>query len=192
MRVLAISGSLRGGSYNTSLLNALATAMPDGHDWQVLDPKLVKHLPPYDQDDEQQHIATNLPLRAIMAELHAADVVVISTPEYNGSIPGQLKNMLDWASRPFDGNPLRSKPVAVLSASDGQFGGVWANNELRKVVGTLGGRVIERQVALPLAHMQFDDAGALRNAGTQGQVDALARDIAASIPYVLEVRPVSG
>jgi chromate reductase len=176
MRILAISGSLRGGSYNTSLLDEVAAAIPGTHDWHLLDPSVVTQIPAFSEDDEARH-ADNPALVTMRAELAAADVVVFATPEYNGSIPGHLKNILDWASRPFDTNPLRNKPVAVLSASDGQFGAVWANNDLRKVLGTLGARVIERQVAIPMAHMQFGVTGTLGNEGLRLQIKELASDI---------------
>jgi chromate reductase, NAD(P)H dehydrogenase (quinone) len=180
MNILAISGSLRGGSFNTSLLQALAAHVTGEHEWTLLEPSLIKGLPHFDEDDEPEHEGHEglARMRQLVAD---ADVVVISTPEYNGSVPGSLKNLLDWASRPFDRNPFRNKRVSVLSASDGQFGAVWANNDLRKVLGTLGARVMERQVAIPMAHMQFDAEGQLRSEGMRSQLEQLAGDIVTSI-----------
>jgi chromate reductase len=96
------------------------------------------------------------------------------TPEYNGSIPGALKNAIDWASRPTPGtSPLANKPVAVIGASTGMFGGVWAQAELRKVLGLAGARVLEHEVAVPEVHEAFHDDGRLNRAGTRRKLDAL-------------------
>jgi chromate reductase len=87
--------------------------------------------------------------------------VLIATPEYNGSIPGVLKNALDWVSTPFPDNVLRGKPVAVIGASTGGYGGMWAQAELRKVLGLTGARVVSGDLSLARAHEHFDDAGTL-------------------------------
>src|SRR5206468_4915051 len=97
-------------------------------------------------------------LRRAVAE---ADAVLFATPEYNSSIPGVLKNAVDWASRPLATNPLRNKPVAVIGASTGMFGAVWAQAELRKVLGATGARVTDVELAVGHAHEQFDPAGRL-------------------------------
>src|SRR5215210_2217661 len=118
MRILAISGSLRQESHNTDLLRAAAAAAPDGVDIELYDG--LKEIPPYDADDDVpgQH---PLAVERFKAALAAADGVLISTPEYNSSIPGALKNALDWASRPLVDSPVRNKPVVVLSSSTGMF-----------------------------------------------------------------------
>ena len=90
------------------------------------------------------------------------DAVLVATPEYNHSIPGALKNALDWVSRPLLESPVRNKPAAVISSSTGMFGGVWAAAETRKVLGALGARVLDEAVAVPKAHERLatgsDDA----------------------------------
>jgi chromate reductase len=91
-------------------------------------------------------------VRRFKEALEEADAVLIATPEYNSSMPGVLKNALDWASRPVAESPVRGKPVAVLSASTGMFGAVWAAAETRKVMGALGARTLEETLALPKAH----------------------------------------
>ena len=91
----------------------------------------------------------------LRAEVAAADAVLISTPEYNSSIPGQLKNALDWLSRPLESSPLRNKPAAVIGASTGMFGAVWAQAETRKVLGAIGARVLDVELPLPRADEQF-------------------------------------
>src|SRR5204863_2247195 len=114
-------------------------------------------VPPYDEDDDVQ------PAPAAVAQLRqaiaGADAVLIATPEYNSSIPGQLKNAVDWASRPIATNVLRNKPVAVIGASTGAFGAVWSQAELRKVLGATGARVRENELAIGHAHEHLDDAG---------------------------------
>jgi chromate reductase len=117
--------------------------------------------------------------------LDEADALLVATPEYNSSVPGQLKNALDWASRPYATCPLRNLPVAVIGASTGAFGAVWAQAELRKVLGASGARVVQGDVALGHAHERFDDAGRL--------VDDEARERLAEVlaELVAQVRPVS-
>ncbi len=88
-----------------------------------------------------------------------ADAVLFATPEYNSSIPGALKNAVDWASRPLAANPLRNKPVAVIGASTGMFGAVWAQAALRKVLGATGARVGDVELAVGHAHEHLDPAG---------------------------------
>jgi len=148
MKMLAISGSLRQGSHNTDLLRGAAAAAPDGVDVELYHG--LKDIPPYDADDD---IPGNRPAAVdqFKAALREADAVLISTPEYNASIPGVLKNALDWASRPLAESPVRNKPVAVMSSSTGMFGGVWAAEETRKVLGALGARTLEDTVAVPKA-----------------------------------------
>lgn len=155
MRILAISGSLRDGSHNTALLRALREEAPHGVDveiWQGL-----KVIPPYDQDDD---IVPGLEAVEAFRELvRESDGVFVATPEYNASVPGALKNALDWASRPVATNAFRNKPVAVISSSAGAFGGVWAAAELRKVLGTMGARVTEAELSVAHAHEKVSDAG---------------------------------
>ena len=144
MRILAISGSLRRDSHNTSLLRAAAELLPPGVELELWEG--LRDVPPYDQDDDVEPApAAVAGLRAAVA---SADAVLIATPEYNHSIPGALKNALDWASRPFATNAFRSKPVAVIGASTGLFGAVWAQAELRKVLAAMGAQVVEAEVAV--------------------------------------------
>jgi chromate reductase, NAD(P)H dehydrogenase (quinone) len=157
VRILGIAGSLREGSYNAMLLRAAAELIPDGVELEIW--LGLKAVPPFDEDDEDG------PVPAAVAELRdaiaGADAVLIATPEYNGSVPGQLKNALDWASRPSATNVLRNKPVAVIGASTGGFGTVWAQADLRRILSRIGARVVDLE--LPVAHAQtrFDAAGSL-------------------------------
>ena len=92
----------------------------------------LKAIPPYDADDDVD--VAPAPVRALREAMAGADAVLIATPEYNASVPGVLKNALDWASRPHATNPLRGKPAAVVGASTGMFGAVWAQSDARKVL----------------------------------------------------------
>jgi chromate reductase len=113
-------------------------------------------IPPYSEDSAAPHA-----VRALRDAITAAGAVVIATPEYNSSVPGQLKNALDWASRPFPDNSLRHKPVAVVGASTGLFGAVWAQAELRKVLAAIGAHVIDVELPVGLVHEAFADDGRL-------------------------------
>ncbi len=154
MRILGLCGSLRRGSYNRRLLGAAAAELPAGVQLDVFDD--LAHVPPYNEDDTAPEV-----VRSLRAAIGAADAVLIATPEYNSSIPGQLKNVVDWASRPFPDNELRDKPVAVVGASTGLFGAVWAQAELRKVLRATGARVIDRELPVGQAHAVFTPDGRL-------------------------------
>jgi chromate reductase, NAD(P)H dehydrogenase (quinone) len=152
MRILGISGSLRRESHNTALLRAAAGGLPGGTVLELWDG--LKAVPPYDEDDDgEQAPAAVAALRDAVA---GADAVLIATPEYNSSIPGQLKNALDWVSRPIAANPLRNKPVAVVGASTGAFGAVWSQAETRKVLKAIGARVLDAELAVGDAAARLD------------------------------------
>jgi len=156
MRVLAISGSLRRDSHNRRLLRAAADLLPSGAELVEFDG--LKALPHFDEDDEHDPGPAVAALREAIA---AADAVLFATPEYNSSIPGVLKNAVDWASRPFAETVLRNKPVAVIGASTGMFGAVWAQAELRKVLAAAGARVVDRELPVATAHEAFGEDGRL-------------------------------
>jgi chromate reductase, NAD(P)H dehydrogenase (quinone) len=167
MRVLGISGSLRRDSYNTALLrHAGGLFEAEGAEFVVYDG--LRDVPPYDEDCD-----TEDPPEAVSRLREAvrdADAVFFVTPEYNSSIPGALKNALDWLSRPFATNPLRYKPVAVVGASSGMFGAVWAQAELRKVLGAIGARVTDGEVALGQAGERFDEDRRLNEPNLEREV----------------------
>jgi len=177
MNVLAISGSLRADSHNTALLRALREEAPSGVEIELWDG--LREIPPYDADaDGAPGPATVEALRALVRE---ADAVFFATPEYNSSVPGALKNALDWASRPIATNAFRNKPVAVIASSTGAFGGVWAAAELRKVLGAMGARVVEVELAVGHAAEKFDGAGELVDGdvreGLRDALDTLAAEV---------------
>jgi chromate reductase, NAD(P)H dehydrogenase (quinone) len=146
MRILGISGSLRRDSHNTRLLRGVGELLPEGVELELFDQ--LAAIPPYNEDDEHQ---TPPAVAALKAAISGADAVLVATPEYNASIPGVLKNALDWASRPAGSNPLTGKPAAVIGASTSLFGAVWAQAEARKVLSTIGARVVDRELPLPQA-----------------------------------------
>jgi chromate reductase, NAD(P)H dehydrogenase (quinone) len=146
MRVLGISGSLRSGSLNSALLRAAAERLPAGA--ELVEYGRLGEVPPYDEDVELE--ATPAVVEELRQAVRSADAVLIATPEYNHSIPGQLKNALDWVSRPAGKSALNGKPAAAIGASAGMFGAAWAQAELRKVLGAMGGRLVEDE--LPIGH----------------------------------------
>ena len=155
MRVLGISGSLRSDSLNRRLLRAAAHQLPSGVELVELDPAILKSVPHYDQDDDHDEVAVEV--TALREAIAGADAILFATPEYNGSVPGSLKNAIDWASRPREDAPLSGKPVAVVGASPGMFGAVWAQGDLRRILGIAGARVIDRELPIPNAHEAFDE-----------------------------------
>ena len=169
VRLVAVSGSLREGSYNRKLLEAAGQELPPGVECELLEG--LDDLPYYreEADVEPAHPA----VRRLRAALGAADAVLVSTPEYNGSLPGVLKNALDWASRPFPGNCVRAKPVAVVGASTGLFGAVWAQADLRRVLTVMGARVIDRELPVAAAQDAFDASGALRDREQQALLGSI-------------------
>jgi chromate reductase len=146
MRVLGISGSLRRGSLNSALLRSAGERLPAGV--ELVEFGRLREIPPYDEDAEVE--GTPAVVEELRQAVREADAVLIATPEYNHSIPGQLKNALDWVSRPAGKSALNGTPAAAIGASTGMFGAVWAQAELRKVLGALGGRVVEAE--LPIGH----------------------------------------
>jgi len=157
MRVLAISGSLRRGSHNTELLRAAEDLLPPSVELELFDG--LKAVEPYDEDDDVGEGPAGA--RRLRDAIEAADAILIAAPEYNSSLPGQLKNAIDWASRPLRENALWGKPVAVVGASTGMFGAVWSQAEVRKAVGASGGRVIDKDLPVGHADQAFTDDGRL-------------------------------
>ncbi len=179
MKLLGLSGSLRAASHNSLLLREAAELLGPDDEFVFFDG--LRDVPPYDEDEDVE------PAPAAVAKLReailAADGILIATPEYNSSIPGFLKNALDWASRPIATNVVRNKPVAVIGSSVGMFGAVWSQAELRKVIAAMGGRVVDAEVIVGQAPDKFDadlklvDPTVLE--GLQRALDALRAEITA-------------
>ncbi|HUF01003.1 MAG TPA: NADPH-dependent FMN reductase [Gaiellaceae bacterium] len=180
MRILAVSGSLRDASYNTSLAQAAADLAPPEVDVELYDG--LGELPPFDADlDGEDAPGAVRDLRERIAD---ADAVLFVTPEYNGSIPGVLKNAIDWASRPPRGGAaLWGATVAVAGATTGQYGAIWAQQDLRRVLGIAGARVVEGELPVARAQDAFDDDGRLRDPLLEQRLrDHLAALVAEAAP----------
>ena len=180
MRILGLSGSLRRDSHNTRLLKGTAALLPEGVELVLFGE--LGAIPPFSEDDEPREPRAVTDLKRAIEQ---ADAVLIATPEYNGSIPGVLKNALDWVSRPIATTPLMNKPVAVIGASTSLFGAVWAQAETRKVLATIGARVVDRELPIPQADEALGEDGlpVERDAreALQATLDEL-RELAEGIP----------
>jgi chromate reductase len=167
MRVLGISGSLRRDSYNTALLRHVGDLFEAaGVEFEIY--RGLRDIPAYDEDCDTEHAPETV--SRIREAVRDADALFFVTPEYNSSIPGALKNALDWISRPFATNALRYKPVAVVGVSSGMFGAVWAQADLRKVLGAIGARVTEGEVAVGNAADRVGDSGCLNEPNLEHEV----------------------
>jgi chromate reductase, NAD(P)H dehydrogenase (quinone) len=153
MKILGVSGSPRAESFNTALLREAARLAPAGAELELWEG--IGDLPIYDQDLE-----TDVPesVRRLREDWSSADAILFATPEYNGSVPGGLKNAVDWASRPKGDAALANRTVAVVGASQGQFGALWAQQDLRRILGIAGARVVGDAVPVSRAHEGFDEA----------------------------------
>jgi chromate reductase, NAD(P)H dehydrogenase (quinone) len=166
MRVLGVVGSLRRDSHNRRLLQAASEHMPDGTELVIFDG--LKAVEPFDETDEHENGGGLPGADAFIAAIRDADAILFVTPEYNGSIPGVLKNAIDWASRPTPAtSPLAGKPVAAIGASTGMFGAAWAQADLRKSLGLAGARVLDEELAVPGAHEAFHDDGRIKRGATR-------------------------
>jgi chromate reductase len=181
MRILGISGSLRRGSHNRRLLRAAGDALPPGADLVEWDG--LAALPIFDEDLE-----TDPPeaVRDFLAAVEEADAVLIATPEYNASVPGGLKNALDWASRPFPDNVLRRKPSAVIGASTGLFGAVWAQAEVRKALKASGAHVLDSELPVGMADFAFTEDGGLADPELEERLGDLVGDLCREVSAPLE------
>ena len=168
-RILGISGSLRRDSHNTSLLRAAAEEAGQDVELELYDG--LKDVPPYDQDDDVPPRSPSV--ARLTSAIADAEAVLFATPEYNASIPGQLKNAIDWISRPPATNVLRNKPVVVIGASTGAFGAVWAQAELRKVLAALGARVLDLEVSVSHADTRFREGVLIDEEIRAGLIDTM-------------------
>jgi chromate reductase, NAD(P)H dehydrogenase (quinone) len=175
VRLLAFAGALRTGSFNRKLIAlAAAHATTLGAEVDLLDLREIP-LPPYDGDIET---GPGLPAeaKAFRERIAKANAIFISTPEYNHSIPGTLKNVIDWASRP-PAQPFRGKVAGIVAASPGPYGGSRALPDLRKVLATLGVLVVPAQLALARAGDMFGPEGNLRDPGIRSSLEGVVKDV---------------
>lgn len=165
-QILGVPGSLRQASYNRGLLRAAQDVAPAGVEIEVFD---LADIPPYNADVEKQ--GDPEPVRALKEAMGTADALLIATPEYNYSIPGVLKNAIDWASRPPADSVLQQKPIALMGASPGRFGTSRAQPALRQVfVFTNSLVMVHPELLVAGARDLFDDAGTVRDEATRQRI----------------------
>ncbi|WP_158893318.1 NADPH-dependent FMN reductase [Amycolatopsis anabasis] len=172
LNVLAVSGSLRAASHNTSLLRGAAALTDAGMSVRLW--RDLAAIPPFNEDDEDRPADQ---VHAMRAEFATADALLISTPEYNTGIPGQLKNALDWLSRPYESGVLIGKPVAVVGVSPSDYGAAWSQESLRKVLAACGARVVDRELCVPRADEAFEPEGHLRDPEQRAALRNLLDDL---------------
>jgi chromate reductase, NAD(P)H dehydrogenase (quinone) len=181
MRILGISGSLRRGSQNRKLLRAAGALLAPGV--ELVEWEGLAGLPAFDEDLEGMPPE---PVRALFAAIEAADALLIATPEYNASLPGALKNAIDWASRPFPENVLRHKPTVVIGASTGLFGAVWAQAEVRKTMKASGADVLESELPVGMADYAFAQDGSLVDPELTRRLKDLLADLVREVTAPVE------
>lgn len=159
MRILALSGSLRADSYNTALARAARELAPAGVDVEIYEG--LGDLPHYDQDLDQESVETPVSVATLRQQIDEADALLFLTPEYNGSTTGVLKNAIDWSSARHRGSWLRNKTVAVAGATTGQYGAIWAQQDLKRILGIAGARVVGEELPVSRAQDKFDADGRL-------------------------------
>lgn len=175
LRVCGIAGSLREGSYNRRLLRACAEEAPEG--MQIVPFERVGDLPLYNQDVEEEGLPG--PVRALHAAIRGADALLIATPEYNFGVPGVLKNLIDWASRPPRDSALAGKPAAIVGATPGRMGTARAQLQLRQsFVFTRTPAVLQPEVLVASAHEKFDEDGRLTDDVARGLIRELLGNLA--------------
>jgi len=182
MRILGITGSLRRGSHNRKLLRAAAALLPPGVELVEWDG--LAGIPAFNEDLES---TPPEPVRDFFAAIEAVDALLIATPEYNSSVPGALKNAIDWASRPFPENVLRYKPTAVIGASTGLFGAVWAQAEVRKTMKASGAHVLEDELPVGMADAAFADDGSLADPELTERFRDLLGDLVREVTAPVEI-----
>jgi NAD(P)H-dependent FMN reductase len=176
IKVLVLVGSLRKESINRQLAELAVETAPDGVRLELFD--RLGELPFYNEDIDTEDVAE--PVVALRQAAADADAALVVTPEYNGSIPGVLKNAIDWLSRPFGNSALKGKPTAVIGAAHGKFGGVWAHDETRKSFGIAGPRVVE-DLKLSIPSPALDGKHPRENAEVAGQLRDIVGKLAAEV-----------
>jgi chromate reductase len=172
VRILGIAGSLRRQSYNRALLRAATQIAPEGAAISIFE---IDGIPPFNEDDEQQPPARVVELKRRIRE---ADAVLFVTPEYNYSIPGVLKNAIDWASRPYGDSAWAGKPAAIMGASIGRIGTARAQYHLRQVMVFLNMFPLNQpEVMVGAANERFDTVGNLTDEETKEYVRVLVRSL---------------
>lgn len=173
MRILAISGSLREGSYNTALARAAAEVAPAGVEVELFDG--LGAIPPYDPAADV--LPAPFAVSVLREAIERSHGVLFVTPEYNGSIPGLLKNAIDWASRPHRESALWGKDVAIAGASPSSYGALWAVNDLRRILGIAGARVTDGELAVAQVNERVDADGRIVDSALRGRLSEHLRTL---------------
>ena len=176
LQVLGLVGSLRTGSLNRRLLQAATHELPRGTRLELWNG--LEAVPPYKEDVDTEPAPPAV--AALRQAVAAADALLIATPEYNHSIPGQLKNVLDWLSRPWPAPPLARKPCAVIGASPSAYGASWAQAETRKVLRAIGARVIDADLPVARAPAAFAEHGRLTDQAHRARLAEILRALVAA------------
>jgi len=176
IKILVLLGSLRAASINRQLAELAIETAPEGVSLELF--FRLGELPFYNEDIDNGEVAE--PVVALRAAASEADAALVVTPEYNGSIPGVLKNAIDWLSRPFGNSALKGKPLAVVGASHGQYGGVWAHDETRKSFAIAGPRVVE-DLKLSVPTPAFDGKHPRENAEVAENLRTIVGKLAAEV-----------
>ncbi|GLK16232.1 NADPH-dependent FMN reductase [Herbiconiux flava] len=179
--VLVLVGSLRAASTNRQLAEAAIDLAPEGIDLAISDQH--RDLPLYNEDID---VEGELPASvvAFREAVGAADAVLVVTPEHNGTMPANLKNAIDWSSRPFGTGAIVGKPVAVIGTAFGQYGGVWAQDEARKALGIAGAKVVEPTLSVPNSVVRFAETHPKDDAEIVAQLEEFINAFAASLDAV--------
>lgn len=181
IKVLGIAGSLRAGSYNMAALKAVQKMAPEGMEIEIYE--RLGEIPPFNQDEENN---PNEAVKELKEKIRTADAIFFATPEYNYSIPGVLKNAIDWASRPYGQNAWEGKPVAIMGASIGALGTSRAQYHLRQSFVFLDMHPLNRpEVMIMNAQEKFDEAGNIKDAHTEEKIKEL---LDALILWVLKIQ----
>jgi chromate reductase len=172
--IFAFAGSLRAGSYNKALLRAAQELLPDEARLEIFD---LEGIPPFNQELEKQMPEK---VKEFKAKIRAADAILVATPEHNYSVPGVLKNAIDWASRPYGDNSFEGKPAAIMSASTGMLGGARAQYHLRQTFVYLNMHPINKpEVFVTFAGQKIDEQGALTDEATRKIIKQLLESLVA-------------
>ena len=170
IKILGFAGSLRKGSYNKALLRAALELLSEDAEFEIFD---LEGIPPFNSDLENRMPEI---VKEFKAKIRAADALLIATPEYNYSIPGVLKNAIDWASRPYGDNAFEGKPAAIMSASSGMLGAVKAQFHLRQTFVFLDVFAINRpEVVVTFAGEKIDDKGRVTDEKTREKIKELLK-----------------
>jgi chromate reductase len=170
--ILGFAGSLRKNSYNKALLHEASKLVPEGAKLEIFD---LEGIPPLNQDLENRMPQK---VKEFKAKIRLADALLIVTPEYNYSVPGVLKNAIDWASRPFGDNSFNGKPVAIMSASPGIVGGLRAQYHLRQILVALNMHAINRpEVCVMSVDEKIDEKGRLIDEETKKRIKQLLKSL---------------